>query len=522
MRHAGHAEDQSIAANSLGAETTPGGGGTGGFAPRPSVLRALGLTLATQIVVGIATVLLYRLVAVRAGTEGFATFALVKQGVTLLVPVVTLGFMGGLPRYIALRTGPSSPPAEAYLTAAGGICGGVALATAALLLLVPSPIAAVFFGDPEATTIVPAFSALLVATAAFWVAYGYFRGQLQVGRANALHIVGIGLLPALLALLLPDVHIPTLVLLMAVGLGGLSLAAIVIPLVRALRVAGGLVRVAGQSLVNYGARRVSGDIAQVGLFALVPVLAAHVASLREVAYLAAGLQIVAMLAVALTPLGVVLLPALARRWSEDREATSQQVAKIAGMATHVGLFAAGQAVLFADVVVPIWLGTEFEEAGEVVRIIVLPVPLFAFYMIMRSALDAAWVRSYNSRSNISALAAFVAVAGLSLSLDVVRPVFCVAWAFAVGVTIQGLLTFVWVHRLFRLRWADYALRAATPLALVVAALGLAARPLVESGPAPLLLLIAIQVGLATIYFGGLARHNVAWIGLLRRRLRRDD
>ena len=64
-----------------------------------------------------------------------------------------------------------------------------------------------------------------------------------------------------------------------------------------------------------------GELAQLGLFVLVPVLAAHVGTLTDVAYITAGQQVLSMLSLAVLPLGLILLPSLAKMWEEDRERT---------------------------------------------------------------------------------------------------------------------------------------------------------------------------------------------------------
>lgn len=484
-----------------------------------SLLRALGLTLMAQVIVAAGTLLLFRLLALNAGPEGFASFSLVRQAVTLLFPVVTMGLVGGLPRYIALSEDPSVPRPESYLVAAAGISGAAVAVAVAAAHLFPAATASLFFGDAHAVALVGPFTALLLATAAFYLAYGYFRGQGRVSRSNALQIAGVGIVPPLLVALWPDIAVETLVLLMAAILGALSVGSVIFPFVKG--VAGERrrrVRVAGRSLLDYGGRRVPGEVAQVGLFALVPVLGAHVATLREVAYLAAGLQVLALVAVAMAPLGVVLLPTLTRTWARDRAEASRQVAALAALALHVALFALVQAVLFADIAVTAWLGPAFEPAGTIVRIVVVAVPFYAFYFALRSALDAASVRSYNSRSSIAGLVVFGAVATGTLATDLLQPALCVATAFTAGISVQGAATLAFVHRVFALQWSDYALTTALPLSGMTALAALAVRPLIEDAAGGLLLLTAVELILAVAYVTALVWRRVPWTRMVLQRL----
>jgi O-antigen/teichoic acid export membrane protein len=486
------------------------------------VLTGLGITFGGQVALALGTLALYSLIARRLGTESFASFSLGKQAVSLLFPVVTVGLVGGLPRAMALARVGEGPRPEALLGSALAICGSVAGVCAALAIAFPGITAAVFFGGEATTGLVAATAALLLATAAFHVAYGYFRGRLRLAAANGLQVVAAGVAPPLLLLGVPGLEVVGLLALMAAALGGLSLASIAGPLARAARADAPRLSAAGRTLLDYGLRRVPGEIAQVGLFALVPILAAHVTSLTEVAFLAAALQLLLMLAVALNPIGIVLLPSLAERWAADPRRLAGQVAALAGFAAHAALFAGVQLAIFAAPALELWLGPEFEPAGRLVRVTLIAAGPFVFYLTMRSSLDAVALRSYNTRSNLAALAAFAALAALLLGLDLTDPASAVAWAFAGGVVVQGLMTFAFVQRLFAVRLADYALPPALALAAGTGGVALLARPAVEDAPAGLLVLAAVELGLAAAYFGGLFAARARWTVLLRDRSLRGE
>jgi PST family polysaccharide transporter len=224
-----------------------------------------------------------------------------------------------------------------------------------------------------------------------------------------------------------------------------------------------------------------------------------------------------ILIVALNPIGVVLLPTLARNWAQDRRRTSQQVAKLSAFAVHVGLFTLGQMALFADLAVRYWLGPRFSAAAPIVRVIVLSVPPLAYYLALRSSLDAVSVRSYNSASNIAALAVFAVVAAVMLGFHLASPAISLAWAYSLGIAMRGALTFAYVHRLFELGREEYRLAGAVPLALAAAAAALLMKPLIEGSSMGLLLVSAVELTLATAYFGGLVRLGIPWTRQLLKR-----
>ncbi len=465
------------------------------------------------------SLLLYRLLAEETGKDGFGSYALVKQGVVLLFPIVMVGLVAGLPRYLALSSRERGPTSEAYLSAAFGICGGTTAAVAAVALALPEATASLFFGSSSREDLVVPFVALLAATSLFYLTYGYFRGLIRMRFASALQVGAFGLPPPLIVLAFGGEPIGTLILLMALALAVISLLTIGAPLLRSFTRAHRVeIKNAASSLWSYGPRRVPGDLAQLLVFALVPILAAHVGSLADVANLTAGQQVLAIVSLALQPLGLVLLPQLSRLWASDRERASKYVGQLAAFAAHVGIFVSLQTVIYADIAVAVWLGPTFDDAGEVVRVVVTPAALYAVYLMLRSSLDAAAVRSYNSRNNLIAFAVFAAVAASFLGLDVASPVFCVAWAFAAGVATQGALAFLSVHRLFSLQTPrTTCCRSPCRWGSLRVPWDFAARPLVEGSGVELLVLVALEAVLAGVYFGLLIRSRAGWVALVAER-----
>ena len=363
------------------------------------------------------------------------------------------------------------------------------------------------------------FVALMLAMTLFHMTYGYFRGLLRVRTASLVQIGAAALPPPVIVIAFSGESIDTLILLVAIALATVSAIAVAVPFARGLRrESRARLRPAAGALVAYGPRRVPGEVANMALHVMVPILGAHVASLTAVAYLGAGQQVLSFLSVAVMPLSLVLLPSIARLWASDRERATGYVEHLVAFSLHVAIFLSFQTVLFADIAVTTWLGSSFEGAGPVVRVVVAPAALFVVYLMLRSTLDAVEVRSFNSRNNLIALGAFGVVAALLLGLDITRPVLCVAWAFAAGVTTQGLLTLVTVHRLLHLSASAYMLQLALPLGVATGLVGLAARPLIDGAPGELAVLIVFELLLAALYFGTLVRARAGWVVLLRERL----
>ena len=60
---------------------------------------------------------------------------------------MTVGLVGGLPRYLALPRGERSPSSEAYVAAAALIIGTVTAIVALVAIVLSSETAALLFGD---------------------------------------------------------------------------------------------------------------------------------------------------------------------------------------------------------------------------------------------------------------------------------------------------------------------------------------------------------------------------------------
>jgi O-antigen/teichoic acid export membrane protein len=479
----------------------------------PRVGRDIAITTATQVTVAVGGLLLYRLLALEKGAEGVAAYALVKQISIFAWPVVMIGLQTGVPRYVALGRSREGG-AEATFIAAFAITAVTTIAVSALALVSPETTASLVFGASDRTDLVVPLVVTLLATVALEVVYGYFRGQADFVVGNAVRVVGVAALPVVLLLVVPDRSIGMLIGLMAAGLLAATALAAAPPLVRALRGSSvAEVRSAGRELLDYGHRRVVGEVAAVVLFTIPPVLAAHYVPLDEVAYLATGLYVIAVLSIAFQPIGVVFLPLLSRLVASDFEAARRYAAHLAAAGLHIAVFVTPQLLLFADDAVRAWLGSEFDRAGTVIRIVVLSAGVYVITIVVRSALDAAAVTAYNARNNMVSLAVAATAAVISLGADLGDPLECIAWSFTLGVACMGVLTLVAVVRVYGLSVTRLTLPASLALGGLAAAAAVAADLLVIGSGASagdLAMIALLEAVLAAGFLWGLVRAGAEW------------
>lgn len=499
---------------------SPTTGGVEARAPLRGVGRDILITTLAQVGIAVGGLLLYRLLAVKKGAEGVAVYSLIKQNVVFVWPLIMLGMQAAIPRYIALGRGRAGA-VEGYLLAAVALTGATTVAVSVLAFASPSDTASLLFGDSGRTKLVFPLVATLVATVALEVVYGYYRGQSNFLMANAVRLVSVAAFPVVLLIVAGDRSIETLISLMAAGVLVSAVLTAFRPLTRAARaVSPARAVAAGRTLIDYGYRRIPGDVASVVLFAVPTVLAAHFVPLHRVAYLSTGLYVMAMISIAFQPIGMVFLPLLARLCATDWGAARRHVSMLATSAIHIAIFVTPQMVLFADVAVRVWLGPEFKDAGTIIAILAAPAGAYVFYVVLRSALDAATVTAYNARNNVIALALAALVATASLTTHAADPLNCIAWSFTLGLLTLGALTLLSVIRVYRLHPREFAL----PLSLGLGALCAAAAWVVDltaigngTSLSDLLLIAGLELVLGTLYFAGLVRAGVTWPSELRAR-----
>jgi hypothetical protein len=190
---------------------------------------------------------------------------------------------------------------------------------------------------------------------------------------------------------------------------------------------------------------------------------------------------------------------------------------------HLALFVTPQVLLFADTATRAWLGPAFAGAGAIIRLTVFPVAFYMCSVMLRSSLDAAAVRAYNSRNRLYGVAVSVALGALLLTLHIGEPIRAIAIAFSAGLITVGATTFMTARRLYDIPSSAWTSGVALLLAAVAAGIGAAFRFLVIGSHTTLLglaVLVVLELALLAAFVVGLARSGIAWPEEMRARLGR--
>jgi O-antigen/teichoic acid export membrane protein len=283
--------------------------------------------------------------------------------------------------------------------------------------------------------------------------FGYFRGLQRMQTANLVALGGLVIIPLLALRLTHTLHSAPIL----IGTTGLGLAVVsvlwAIPKIAAVQQFRQHFVSDTRQLLAYGVARVPGDIAVGGLLALGPMLVSHYVNMTQNSYLLLGITCLTMAGIAFAPVGIVLLARISRLLGAGRYGdVNEYVGHLRSAALQLSLVAVVQGLIFARPLVLWWLGPSGVAGVPVIRMVMLAVPAYMYFVALRSVVDAASAVAYNARNVLITLAVLMALSAAVIRfLPHDRIVIGVAAATAVAICVLAFTT----HRTLRtLRLAD--------------------------------------------------------------------
>ncbi len=477
------------------------------------LVRDLGVTTAGEAAVLIAGVLVVSAFGRWLGAAALAEYLLLRRVVALLQPGVQLGLPLAVARQVAVARGRGTPDRLPYLTDGLLLASALALVLGITLNLAPEQFAGWLFGDAGHSRLILPLWLLLVGLAAQQFVYCFHQGQLALGRAALVHVSGLALVP----------------LTVVAGFAWTGSVALIVQLMGALTLLAALLLApaglwstvrAGlrnhtdkvRELLRYGIPRLPGDLGLAAFLALGPILAAHRLSLADVSPLLIGQTFLTLGAAALTPLGLVLLPKLSQMLAQNREAeVRERLGLLVSALVDASLFVCLQLVVFADVVIELWLGSGFLAATPVVRLTLLALPFYLIYVGLRSAINAASVRAYNTENVLLSLGLFLLAALAVVKLAPAAHVLAgIALSQAAAMVPLGLVALATARRLYKLIWPHGSDLTRAAIAVGFGALAFLAREL-GGGKISLPRFLAIEVLTCAAFLGLLVALRTPWL-----------
>jgi O-antigen/teichoic acid export membrane protein len=401
-------------------------------------------TIITEFLTMCGQLISYKLAAAYLGKDGFSEYALAKRTISLLLPVALLGLAVAIPRYVAFSGAEALRKDRNSYFAAGMVILAVSLAASLGLLNVFKHAAAyLFFGSSSYSYLIAPMSIMVAGLGLHAVCYGYFRGRLEMARANAFQFFNLGLMPLgvfpLFGKSAPELFTALGVSMAAVslvfGLGGIRMDA-----------SGGDIFREIKELLKYGLGRVPADILQLALLTGPALIAAHLQGVQVAGLVAFSTSILTMIGSLFVPVGAVLLPEASQMMGRGDvlglrrrvlQVSKAVVLLVAALTVAVELFAADGLRLC--------LGNSFTGGAGIVRIVVLAAVPYSIYVGLKTVLDAGSTKAINSRN---ALLAFLLFLGASASVYIgLFPAAYILGFFVASLYVLGGLTLLEVREM---------------------------------------------------------------------------
>ena len=343
-------------------------------------------TFLTEFAVMVSQIVVYKLAAHYLAMQGFSEYALARRTVSLIIPIPVLGLSVGLPRYISFSNGRNDlESADRYFGATLWCAGIAAFLCVVLINLFAGIFSYLFFGNQSYSGFAFPISLMILGLCEHTVACGYFRGHMELNRANFLQLVNLALLPILVFFLAQHSLVTVLTTLGSLWILTSSLALCLTPLGAMARNSGKEIR----ELLSYGIQRVPGDFFLLALFILPATIVAHLYGVKQAGLVAFSISIVSMIGGVFAPVGLVLLPKATGMLAEGAH---EDLRVHLGHIIKVTLVGSVTIVFLGWIVLPsairIYLGVSYEQVIPIARVLLLAALPYCLYVVVRNLVDA--------------------------------------------------------------------------------------------------------------------------------------
>jgi O-antigen/teichoic acid export membrane protein len=414
----------------------------------------LGFTAVTSAAVLVTSILMVSLFGKVLGAVALAEYLLVRRIYSWLQSATLLGVDSALPRYVAMTDAKEPRLRDEYLFASI-ICGA---AVTAFMLVLFNGAGGLFsqwlFGEPSLRGLVLALSLFLAGGAAHGVVYGFYRGRLDMNRANILQLINLVAVPIGCAVALSKYHSTALIV---DAMGALMIffsLAFTLPLLGQLaKVHWREIKRPLRILLKYSVPRLPSIFGFGAMLAFGPMLASHRMPLSRVTALLLGMSMLMGISASAEPLGLILLSKVSMFVSQNRETelrTHLMYLQDAVVACYV--FICLQLIVFADVLVRAWVGNKLAGDLGVIRLTLVSIPFYLLFAYLRSVVDATSVTPYNTYNILITFVVYAAMlGGVMLWSPTNDLLWNIAFSLVIAIALLGVLTIRTIGKLYALK-----------------------------------------------------------------------
>jgi O-antigen/teichoic acid export membrane protein len=341
------------------------------------------MTAINGIAVLLGVFFLNGLIARVYGLEVLGEFLLIRRTGFAIVGVILLGMNIGIPSLIGRESNM-----------------GVERSAIALFIIYTLPFIAIIsfiisqgnlFGFNHENAL--SYGLFILAVSFQYIVYGMYRGHLKMIGANSLQFIGTALIPILVFTFVGDLPRS-----LSIISGIIIVVNIIYFLVLSSRMTLFAVNVSSiTKLARFGFERLISFFSQFVLLAGAPLLISFYSPYTDIAYFNSLISLVRLFLFVIGPLGIVLLPRIAKAVKENNEV---QIARGLNILLKLIILYSGLATIyiysFAGKILELWLGTISESGLWMAPIMVLVIPFYLIIEILRSPIDGLSLRGYNS------------------------------------------------------------------------------------------------------------------------------
>lgn len=411
--------------------------------------KDMALTFFVQILVMVAGLYVFRQATTLNGTLGLSEFSLVKRNIAMFQPAFLIGLGVGLPRFLAFATAEDDKErAQLYLV----VSTGVVFLSIIILLLFGTTfkefLSKVLFDSIDYTSYISMMILMVASLLIHAVVYGYYRGTLQMNKANLLQAINLGAIPPISFLFSDNIrdvfyYNGLFVLLISVCVLVVIFYAnygIILMVMRGKKTA-------VKGILVYSIQRVPSDFGLAALLSIPAILITHRYGVISGGYAAFAFSLLRVGAAFFAPFGLVLLPNVSQLVAKKKMVELSQLT-VRLIWSTAGITVAGVFIFYfwGEQILRLYLGEVNVELVYYCKVIIVSAVAYNLYVVLRSVIDAYYEKAVNTLNILIALSAYGCLSGVDVVFDLkINMIFY----FVVSMIVLGGLSLFSTNRIFK-------------------------------------------------------------------------
>ena len=405
------------------------------------LIKDYGISLSFSLLIALANFFIFKIVAHNFSENEFYLFSYSRRIISFLIPLFFLGIGVALPRFIA-RNDLHVSEQRGLLFVSLIVITVLPVIAIIVQLLFPHFVEKLLWSEYnhylKKLSISIFFFVFSIQIGALM--FSYYRGLLAVTKAYIVDIMNKAIIPIVLIFIVSDLidffFYSALILLVI----NLSVFFLEVRNFRYLKYQVG-------NLVGYGLRRVPGDIS-LNLFLLLPgFICAQLFSIEEAGIVSFGGTLINISLILVSPVSFITLSRSVKLLETDKSKLKTEMSYIvlfsvlySGILLILGLF-------FLDDFITWYLGPEYIKHLSILKIFILALPGYIIFTTLRSIVDAAYKKAYNSVYSFYAILIFFFIILLSFVTGINLKL--VVFSFVISIYFLAFFVSIKAYKVFK-------------------------------------------------------------------------